>query len=223
MSILKSIEEYALNLLMNNKTDDIFQDRIKTFETINSVLEDRAIDYLIYSIESYNLIKKNEHYKLLYNNCCKLLENNKISQLEKVLDKIQNINLPTIYKYFFNKIKIKISIDKFNNNFELFDKEIIIYPNRIFIENTFDLEDDIENLKDFLLEICFDRRVFNKKYINNNIISYEYFLHLLQYNLEIIPEIKEKYKDDYNEINEILKKIDNSKKNNIPIKIKSGF
>lgn len=223
MSILKNIEEYALNFLLNGTTDDIFQDRIKTFQTINSVLEDRAIDYLIYSIESYNIIKKKESYRILYNNCCNLLKKNKISQLELVLNKIENINLPKIYKYFFNKIKIKIFIDKFNQNEDMFDSDIIDYPQRIFIENSFDLEDDINNLIDYLLKICFDKRVFDCKYLNNNIINYEYFVKLLKYNLEIIPDIKNKYIDIYHEINKIFIKIDNSKKNNIPIKLITGF
>ena len=226
MTVLNNIEKYALDLL-TGKNDEIMEERINCFSKINSVFGDDGIDYLINAITEsfiYNLrTNKYKVYKQLYENCLNLLEKNKIDQLNNVFIRIEKLNLPNIYKYFFDKIKIKLRLKEFNNKFPICEEELDDYPIRKEINNRFDLEEDINNLEDFLLKHCFDTCVFNEKNLTNKISKYYYLLKVLRYELEILPDIREMRKELYVNVLKIEKKIINSKKYNIPIRLKSGF
>lgn len=223
MRLLNNIEEYALDFL-TGKNDDIMEERINCFEKLNSVYCDARIEYLIRGIRDYELNNKNnEKYKELYKNCLILLENNKMEQLKNVFKNIEKVNLPKLYKYFFNKIKIKLKINEFNNIFPMCEDELDLYPIRKEINNSFDLEEDINVLEEFLLENCFERKIFEEDYLTNKISMYYYLLKVLKYELEILEDIKEQKKNLYENVIKIEKKILDSKKYNIPIKLKSGF
>ena len=229
MTILKHIESYALDLLLNNKQDEIMNERIDCFKTINSINSNDKVQFLIENISetfynNNNNIIKNNYYKILYLNCKKLLENNKIEQLEKVFEKINKINnIPELYKYFFDKIKIKIRIKKFNELIPISENVFNSYPNRIKIDDSFDLQNDIYELKRFILKECFIKNKFDENYMTSNISHYYYFLKVLKYNLEILESVKNNNIILYNEIVKINNLILNSQKYKIPLKLKTGF
>lgn len=224
MEIIHKIENLVLDILLSNldqlTLDNIIFDRINCLKKINTCFPNTTVTYLLENINLENL--PNNKYQKLYDNCIKLLDNNNYEKLEKVFDIIDKMNLHPLYYYFFSKIQIKYKLNLFNET-PLCEDIIYEYPNRIYINNIFDLEQDIDNLIKFIsLVSCNNKKVCYKN-VTNEAIRYHYFFKLVIYNINITKKTREKYKNILNNIYDIEKKINDSIKYNIPLKIKSGF
>lgn len=190
------------------------------FKKINSCFPNQTASYLLENLDIENL--PNNKYKKLYHNCINLLENNNYEKLDKVFDIIDKINLHPLYDYFFSKIQIKYKLNIFNET-PIFDEIIYQYPDRIYINNIFDLEEDINNLIKFISIVCCNNKKIIYENVTNEAIRYLYFFKLVIYNINITKKTRNKYKNILINICDIEKKINNCIKYNIPLKIKSGF
>lgn len=200
MKLLNTIENYATNIILKDNCDEIQLERLSNFRLINDIINTnddinyRANMYLIAGLDEY---KKSHLYRLLYESVLELYVKKRYNDLENTYKKLECINdMPKLYKYFFNKLKIEYKMEIFNNS-NLCDDELDEYPSRIKIENSFDLVKEIKTILNFLRERCFENKIFDINYMNVNIKKYYYFVKLLKYYLDIIPEVKKKFNFEY--------------------------
>ena len=97
-----------------------------------------------------------------------------------------------IYHYFINKIIIKINLIEFNK-ISLNSAMIEEYPERNIIENMFDLENDIINIRIFISKICCNSKEINIENINDKTKNYLYFFKLLKFEINILKETRHKF------------------------------
>ena len=225
MDLLEKLENYILDLLLLDEIDPIFEERLASYELIHSYYDGisntshyKSIEFLLEAIKKKPLI---DFRKSPFNDILRKIFDllNKNLKLEKgFLENINNINAPEIFKYFFNKFIIAARIDEFNQ-VPVFETEIEDYPDRVYIENQFDLIEDIENLIDYISKFCFNNKIISFDNIVNKAVNYKYFFDLLIFNITLIKFTKEMYGDILTDIISIRKKIINAIEYNIPLKI----
>lgn len=230
MDLLQNLENYLLDLLLLDDIDTIFQERLASYELINKYNSDNtlnnnydAIEFLLTAIKEKPLIdlRKSEENKIL-KDLVNLFDSGKIPN-ESDVNNMDNNQYNDIHQYFFNKVIIELKIEEFNllpfNDEELEFNEEMSYPDRVFVENQFDLMEDIENLIEFLIVSCFNGVDLTFENISNKAIKYKYFFDLLIYQINMISFTKNIYKDALDKLILFREKINNAIEYNIPLKI----
>ena len=188
MTLIQGLENYILDLLLFKKKDIIMTERFNSYHTINLVFCDKTISYLLY--HSKNIVEiRNKDFSDYLKLCQQLQKEKNNYKLIKTLEHLENINIPIIYKFFFNKIIIYLKLHEFYK-YPFIDNMIDDFPNRIIINNQFDLEEDIVIITQFLKKMCFNNMEFILENINNKACDYLYFFKILKYEIYILPETK---------------------------------
>jgi len=204
MKLLNTIENYALKVILEDSEDiksEIEFERLKGFKLINETINSNdELNYQanMYLITGLNEYENNANYKLLYTSIKELVLENRFSELDNVYQSLGKLKeIPKIYKYFFDKMRLEYKITEYNLLVPNCEVEIDDYPNRIKIENSFDLVKEIRVIIKFIKKKCFDNQILEFSYLNSNVEKYYYFIRLLKFYLEILPEIKNIFNFEY--------------------------
>ena len=187
MDLIDQLEKYIINLLFGSK-DPISEDRLKSYHTINLVLNNNTISYLLNLAKNISSIINEDINEYLII-CYELEKSNNRIKLINMLNKLETLDIPELYKYFFNKIIIKFKIEEFNK-FPFIDNVIEDFPRRILIKNQIDLIEDIIIIKKFIEKQCFNKKDISIENINDKYQDYLYFFKLLKYQICILSETK---------------------------------
>ena len=187
MDLIEQLEKYIINLLLGFQ-DPISDDRLKSYHTINLVFDNNTISYLLNLAKEIPLIINEDLNKYL-SLCYEFIKNNDRIELINILNKLDSLDIPELYQYFFNKIIIKIKIEEFNS-FPFIDNMIDDFPKRILVKNQIDLIEDIIIIKNYLEYNCFNNMEIIAENINNKYKDYIYFIKLLKYQICILSETK---------------------------------
>tara|TARA_B100000768_G_scaffold176613_1_gene189587 strand:+ start:1118 stop:1795 length:678 start_codon:yes stop_codon:yes gene_type:complete len=224
MDLLQNLENYILDLLLLGDIDPIFEERLNSYQLINSYNNSYfnddyiTIKYLIETINEKPLInlRKSKSNKLLFQ-VSNLLETNGF--LDKSLITIlEETDGPKIHQYFFNKIIIDNKLDELKL-VPFFEKELDGYPDKILVANHFDLIKDINNLISYLSIYCFDSKELKIINIRNKAIDYIYFFELVIFQINILKFTKDLYASELINLINIRERIINAIEYNIPLKI----
>ena len=142
-------------------------------------------------IDNLEEVYNKQHSKYL-RICEDLYKNKKYEEIIDTLKITEILKMNKIYHYFINKIIIKISLIEFNK-ISLNSAMIEEYPERNIIENRFDLENDITNIRIFISKIWCNSFIINIENINDETKNYLYFFKLLKFEINILKETRDKF------------------------------